>query len=55
MACPNSVADKHAHFDLGGKLGHCMDIVKLFQHAGYAVEPTAPDSSHQNGPGEHLH
>jgi len=52
---PNSVADKYVHFDLGGELGHCMDIVKLFQQAGYAIKPTAPDSSHQNGPGEHPH
>jgi len=52
---PNSVADKYVHFDLGGELGRCAEIVTLFQHAGYAVEPTAPDSSHQNGPGEHPH
>jgi len=49
----NSDADKYICFDLGGELGHCMDIVELFQHAGYAMEPTAPDSSHQNDPGEH--
>jgi len=44
---PNSVADKYICFDLDGKLGHCTDVAELFQHAGYAGEPTAPDSSHQ--------
>jgi len=52
---PNSVADKYVCFDLGGELGHCIYIVELFQQAGYAMELTAPDSSHQNGPGEHPH
>jgi len=52
---PNSIADKYVRFDLGGELGCCTDVVKLFQQAGYAVEPTAPDSSHQNGPGECPH
>ncbi len=51
----NSVADKYVRFDLGGELGHCTDVVKLFQQAGYAVKPTAPDSLHQNGPGERPH
>ncbi len=51
----NSVADKYVCFDLGGELGHCTEVIALFQHAGYAVEPTAPDSSHQNGPGECPH
>jgi len=52
---PNSIANKYVCFDLGGELGHSTDIVELFQHAGYAVEPTAPDSLHQNGSGEHPH
>jgi len=42
-------------FDLGGELGCCINVVKLFQQAGYVVKPTAPDSLHQNGPGEHPH
>jgi hypothetical protein len=29
--------------------------VKLFENAGYRVETTAPDSSHQNSPGERPH
>jgi hypothetical protein len=29
--------------------------MKLFETAGYKVEATAPDSSHQNGPGERPH
>jgi len=40
---------------LGGELGQCAEVVTLFQNAGYAIEPTAPDSSHQNGPGERPH
>jgi len=35
----NSVADKYACFDLGGELGHCTNVVKLFQQARYAVKP----------------
>jgi len=41
--------------DQGGKLGRCPDIVTLFKSAGYSVELTAPDSSHQNRPGERPH
>ncbi len=41
--------------DQGGELGHCIDVVCLFESAGYTVEHTAPDSSHQNGPGECPH
>jgi len=32
-------------------LGCCTEVVTLF----HAIEPTAPDSSHQNGPGEQPH
>jgi len=52
---PNSIADKYVRFNLSGELGCCTEVVKLFQHAGYAVEPTAPNSSHQNGPSERPH
>ena len=50
-----SVPDKYVRFDLGGELGRCPQIVDLFEVAGYRSEPTAPDSSHQNGPGERPH
>jgi hypothetical protein len=52
---PADVPDKYVCFDLGGKLGHSPDVCELFQKAGYAIEPTAPNSSHQNGPGERPH
>jgi hypothetical protein len=51
----NNVPDRYVRFDLGGELGHSVEVVKLFETAGYIVEPTAPDSSHQNGPGERPH
>ncbi len=41
--------------DQGGELGWCPDIITLFETAGYSVKLTAPDSSHQNGPGEWPH
>jgi hypothetical protein len=43
---PTATPDCYVRFDLGGELGRCDDVVKLFTHAGYIVEPTAPDSSH---------
>jgi len=49
---PNTVSDK---YNLGGELGWCTEVVELFCLAGYAIETTAPDSSHHNGPGEHPH
>jgi len=52
---PLSVPNKYVRMDQGGELGHCTDVVRLFESAGYTVERTAPDSSHQNGPGEHPH
>jgi hypothetical protein len=52
---PTSVPDCYVRFDLGGELGRCDDVVQLFTNAGYHVKPTAPDSSRQNGPGEHPH
>ena len=47
--------NKYVRMDLGGELGRCREVVDLFEHAGYKVEPTAADSSHQNGPGERPH
>jgi hypothetical protein len=41
--------------DLGGELGRCQEVLDLFTQAGYVVEPTAPNSSHQNGPVERPH
>jgi hypothetical protein len=41
--------------DLGGELGRCQEILDLFTQASYAVEPTAPNSSHQNDPVERSH
>ena len=52
---PHDAPDKHVRFDLGGELGRSTEVVELFERAGYTVEPTAPDSSHQNGPGERPH
>jgi hypothetical protein len=52
---PRDVPDKYVRFDQGGELGRCAAIVNLFENAGYRVETTAPDSSHQNGPGERPH
>jgi hypothetical protein len=52
---PTSTPDCYVRFDLGGELGLCDDVVQLFTRAAYHVEPTAPDSSHQNGPGERPH
>jgi hypothetical protein len=52
---PRDVPDKYVRLDLGGELGNCREVVELFENAGYAVEPTAPSSSHQNGPCERPH
>jgi hypothetical protein len=52
---PTDVPDKYVRFDLGGELGRCPDVIKLFEKAGYSIEPTAPASSYQNGPGERPH
>jgi len=46
---------KYVRFDKGGELGNNQAIVNLFQHAGYAIEPTAPDNSSSNGLGERPH
>jgi len=41
--------------DLGGKLGRARGVRNYFEKAGCKIEPTAANSSHQNGPGEHPH
>ena len=41
--------------DCGGDMGLSAELVKLFENAAYAVEDTASNSSHQNGPGERPH
>jgi hypothetical protein len=51
----NGTPDRYVRFDLGGELGRCREVTELFANAGYIVEATAPDSSHQNGPGERPH
>jgi hypothetical protein len=52
---PKDVPNKYVRFDQGGELGRCTAVVDLFSAAGYQVETTAADSSHQNGPGERPH
>jgi hypothetical protein len=52
---PHDEPDTYVRFDLGGELGSSNKVVKLFEDAGYSVEPTAPASSSQNGPGERPH
>jgi hypothetical protein len=52
---PKDVPNKYVRMDNGGKLGNCCTVVDLFENAGYAVELTAPDSSHQNGPTKRPH
>jgi len=52
---PTDVSTKYVRMDRGGELGHCPDVLCLFEAAGYVVELTAPDSSHQNGPGKCPH
>jgi hypothetical protein len=52
---PVTTPECYVRFDLGGELGRCDDVVRLFTNAGYIVESTAPNSSHQNSPGERPH
>jgi GAG-pre-integrase domain len=37
-----SVPNKYVRFDEGGELGNCREVIKPFENAGYAIEPTAP-------------
>ena len=48
-------AGKYVRMDGGGELGRSRDVLRTFANFGYTVEPTGPDSSHQNGPGERPH
>jgi hypothetical protein len=41
--------------DGGGEFGKCHNIHHTFAKFGYAMEPTSPDLSHQNRPGEQPH
>ena len=52
---PRDHPDTYVRLDGGGELGRNREVLKLFKKAGYDVERTAPDSSHQNGPGERPH
>ena len=49
------VRDKYVRMDLGGELGRSHDVVTLFENAGYSIEFTSPNHSHQNGPVERPH
>jgi len=51
----HEVAGKYVRMDLGGELGSNPAVRDLFTKAGYHLEPTAPMSSSQNGPGERPH
>ena len=46
---------KYVCFDPGGDLGKSSAVIKLFEDAGYKIEPTAPDDSSANGLGERPH
>ena len=50
-SCPNI----YVRMDCGGELGHSREIIETFTNFGYAIQPTGPDSSYQNGPGERPH
>jgi hypothetical protein len=50
-----TVDSKYVRMDLGGELVRGQEVLDLFTQAGYAVEPTAPNSSRQNGPVERPH
>jgi hypothetical protein len=52
---PKDVPNKYVCMDPGGDLGACQAVVELFENTGYAFEPTAPNSSHQNGPVENAY
>jgi hypothetical protein len=41
--------------DEGGEMAKNPDVLRLLEHHGYDVRPTAPDSSFQNAPGERPH
>ena len=49
------VRDKYVRMDLGGELGRSNEVIQLFEQAGYNIEFTSPNHSHQNGPVERPH
>jgi hypothetical protein len=49
------VDSKYVQMHLGRELGRCQEVLDLFTQAWYAVEPMAPNSSHQNGHVERPH
>jgi hypothetical protein len=51
----STVDSKDVRMDLGEELGRCQEVLDLLTQVGYAVWPTAPSSSHQNGSAEHPH
>ncbi len=51
----DSVKGRCVHLDPSGDLGGCTAIIDLFESAAYKAEVTTTDSSHMNGPVEHLH
>lgn len=51
----SSRADRSIRFDMGGELGRCTQVHDLFIRAGYQVEVTAPNSSHEIGLAERPH
>jgi hypothetical protein len=50
-----AVPYKYVRMDLGGKLGKNQNVLEAFRHHGYKVQPTVPDSSHQNSACEQPH
>ena len=51
----SDVRDKYVCMDLGGELGRSSEVVSIFEQAGYSIEFTSPNHSHQNGPVERPH
>jgi hypothetical protein len=43
-----TVDSKYVQMDLRGEVGRCQEVLDLFTQAGYAVEPTTPNSSVPN-------
>jgi hypothetical protein len=52
---PSSAPFYYAAMDEGGEMAKNPDVLRLLEHHGYDVRPTAPDSSFQNAPGERPH
>eukprot|EP00957_Ditylum_brightwellii_P027006 2042400-Ditylum_brightwellii.AAC.1 len=47
--------EQYASLDLQGKVGKYPEVKLLLEKHGYNVRLTAPDTSHQNAPGEQPH